>query len=403
MQHQTASSSPSSLGLPGISWLLAFSLLLASAPAPSRAAEPPLKLNAGDTVVWLGATFLERMQLFGHVETTLLARLPDKQVRFRNLGWSGDEVTGISRAVFGSVEDGFKRLKNDLALALPSVVLVQYGAVEAEAGPAGEADFAQNLERLLTTIESMDARIVLLSPLHRTRPRPVLPDPADYNRNLDRYCDILQTAAAKRDAPYVDIRDLLAGVESSNGLVPTAAGYEQLAQELVTRLVGPPIAWKVDIEGKDVSAEGAQVSEFRQHDDRLSFVSVDQQLVSSAAGDNGTLRVRGLAPGQYTLEASGRKVGEYSASDLAKGVQLPARGGSPQAEQLRKLVMQKNALFFHRHRPQNETYLFLFRKHEQGNNAVEVAQFDPLIAKAEAQIENVRRPRPQVYKLMRQR
>ncbi len=40
---------------------------------------------------------------------------------------------------------------------------------------------------------------------------------------------------------------------------------------------------------------------------------------------------------------------------------------------------RKDQLFFHRYRPQNETYLFLFRKHEQGNNAVEIPQFDPLI------------------------
>ncbi len=33
---------------------------------------------------------------------------------------------------------------------------------------------------------------------------------------------------------------------------------------------------------------------------------------------------------------------------------------------------RRTSFFFHRHRPQNETYLLLFRKHEQGNNAVEL-------------------------------
>lgn len=49
-------------------------------------------------------------------------------------------------------------------------------------------------------------------------------------------------------------------------------------------------------------------------------------------------------------------------------------------------VQAKNELFFHRWRPQNETYLFGFRKHEQGKNAAEIVQFDPLIAAAEADI-----------------
>jgi lysophospholipase L1-like esterase len=60
-------------------------------------------------------------------------------------------------------------------------------------------------------------------------------------------------------------------------------------------------------------------------------------------------------------------------------------------EPLRQAVIAKNELFFHRWRPQNETYLFGFRKHEQGKNAKEVAEFDPLVAKAEEEVERIRK------------
>jgi hypothetical protein len=60
-------------------------------------------------------------------------------------------------------------------------------------------------------------------------------------------------------------------------------------------------------------------------------------------------------------------------------------------ELLRDAVIAKNELFFHRWRPQNETYLFGFRKHEQGKNAKEIAEFDPLVAKAEEEIEKIRK------------
>ena len=53
---------------------------------------------------------------------------------------------------------------------------------------------------------------------------------------------------------------------------------------------------------------------------------------------------------------------------------------------IKSLINRKNRLFFHRYRPQNETYLYLFRKHEQGNNAVEIPQFDPLIKTADEAI-----------------
>ncbi|MBI1372831.1 MAG: hypothetical protein GC159_08735 [Phycisphaera sp.] len=56
------------------------------------------------------------------------------------------------------------------------------------------------------------------------------------------------------------------------------------------------------------------------------------------------------------------------------------------ANDLRKAIVEKTELYFHRYRPANETYLRGFRKHEQGNNAVEIAKFDPLIEQKDKQI-----------------
>jgi len=74
----------------------------------------------------------------------------------------------------------------------------------------------------------------------------------------------------------------------------------------------------------------------------------------------------------------------------ASGRTLPADFATASAG-LRKLVVEKNRLFFHRWRPANETYIFLFRSHEQGNNAVEIPQFDPLVAAAEERVRAVAR------------
>ncbi len=54
-------------------------------------------------------------------------------------------------------------------------------------------------------------------------------------------------------------------------------------------------------------------------------------------------------------------------------------------------IIEKNQLVFHQWRPQNETYLFLFRKHEQGNNAKDIPAFDPLIEKAEKEIQELKK------------
>src|SRR3712207_8423686 len=45
-------------------------------------------------------------------------------------------------------------------------------------------------------------------------------------------------------------------------------------------------------------------------------------------------------------------------------------------EPVRQAIGKKNELYFHRWRPQNQTYLFGFRKHEQGKNAREIVELD---------------------------
>lgn len=57
---------------------------------------------------------------------------------------------------------------------------------------------------------------------------------------------------------------------------------------------------------------------------------------------------------------------------------------------LRQEVLRKDELFFNRWRPQNETYLFGFRKHEQGQNAKEIPMFDPLIDAADQRIQELK-------------
>src|SRR5437762_2404130 len=85
-----------------------FCIALTSA-APALAGE--FKFRDGDRVVLIGNTLIEREQRDGYWETMLTSRNPDKNITFRNLGWSGDTVWGEARAGFGTAADGFRHLK----------------------------------------------------------------------------------------------------------------------------------------------------------------------------------------------------------------------------------------------------------------------------------------------------
>lgn len=142
---------------------IALGLLAGALAAPPLRADepepqPPLELQDGDRVVLVGDALIERMQDYGYLETLLTAAHPDKAITFRNLGWSGDTVFGEARAGFGTPEDGFKALIEQVKATNPTVLIIGYGANESWDGEAGLPRFRKGYERLLDELETTGAR-----------------------------------------------------------------------------------------------------------------------------------------------------------------------------------------------------------------------------------------------------
>lgn len=117
--------------------------------------------------------------------------------------------------------------------------------------------------------------------------------------------------------------------------------------------------------------------------DMLRRVAVDHQLpliklppVKTSMFESGTY----LSAAGYR-DWSGRAADALFATARAASVQSRSH-----EQELYRLAAESERLFFDMHRPQNETYLLLFRKHEQGNNAVELGQFRPLVAEAQLKL-----------------
>src|SRR6516164_6590411 len=119
---------------------------------PFASAAEPFELKDGDRVVLLGNTLIEREQRYGYWELALTARYPDRNITFRNLGWSGDTVWGEARAGFGTQADGFKHLKDHVLAEKPTVLIIGYGGNEAFDGPAGLPKFEKGLNDLLDAL-----------------------------------------------------------------------------------------------------------------------------------------------------------------------------------------------------------------------------------------------------------
>jgi lysophospholipase L1-like esterase len=382
--------------------------------APAHAAEP-FALADGDRVIFLGNTLIEREQRYGYWETALTSRYRDKNITFRNLGWSGDTVFGEARAGFGTVAEGFNQLKDEVHAARPTVILVGYGFDESFAGEAGLPHFRDGLGTLLDALAPTKARIVLLSPQRMEDKGRPLPDPAATNRNLRLNADAIRDVAARRGLNFVDLYDLLnaastpAAPLTDNGVHLTAWGYWRTAPALEHGLGLPESVWRIDAEAapKGPVAQGAKVEaalQFRVTDAVLPPPPPPQDGAPAASVSQArrVLRVTGLSR-PHTLLVDGKPVATATAAEWAAGVTIERGPEFEQAERLRQAIVDKNRLYFHRWRPENETYLFGFRKNEQGQNAKEVPEFEPLVAKAEAEIARLRVPVAHEYKLIPQR
>ena len=301
-------------------------------------------LKSGDRIVLIGNTLFERARLYGHLETTLqIAAGPEvKGVTLRNLGWSGDTVFGDGRSYFGAPSEGRDRLTRNLGEVKPSVALLSYGTEAAMSVDQGWTE-----------------------------------DPAH--------------AAASAAGLEASRKVFLDGYQALIDQVKAASG--QQLREIV--LISPPPLENLGAPLPDQMKNNRNLASFRDGirelatKNHLRFVD----LFAALGGDSFKGEVARPAltdDGVHYGEAGHAVISRELVKGLGYAESALVDQNNPALAELRADIIEKDRLFFHRWRPANETYLFLFRKHEQGQNAKEIPMYDPLIAAQEKRIEEAR-------------
>ncbi len=218
-------------------------VVAASIPISARAAAEPFPIKDGDRIVLVGSTFIERDVRYGCIETLFTARFRDYNLTFRNLGWSGDEVSGIARASFDSVSAGYERLIGAIKDAAPTVLLISYGQNESFNGAGGIEAFIKGYSKLLDDVAPLNARIVMISPTLQQDMGPPLPNPTEHNKDVRAYVDAIGKLAAERQIRFVDMTVALSLPSelplthwTDNGLHFTEPGYWRVAATLLESL-----------------------------------------------------------------------------------------------------------------------------------------------------------------------
>ena len=214
--------------------------------AEPAAASTRLTLSKGDHIAIIGNTLADRMQHSGWLETFIHALHPDKELVFRNLGFSADELKSRPR------EDNFGSPDEWLTKTKASVVFCFFGYNEALRGPTELPKFRQDLAE---TIDGMRAqkydgksppRLVFFSPIaHENLRDPNLPDGSANNANLALYTEAMREVCKEKGVTFVDLfapsRELYAQAAkplTMNGIHLLDDGERQVAGVIVKDLFG---------------------------------------------------------------------------------------------------------------------------------------------------------------------
>lgn len=317
--------------------------------ASLRAAEP-FEIKEDDRVLFLGDTLLEREGTYGYLETRMQEQFPDRHFTVRNLAFSADTPLGWSRCSFDPAAKGFERLKEQLDLVKPTVVFLGYGMA---------ASLQEMTDRSGDPTLNPDPARYGTEPMSATR----------FKRELGQLMDAIvegNKASGGSGVRFVllspisheDLRKLKPGLPDPAMHNQLLQKYSKSIEELAT-----------ERSARFVSLADLGTSDFLPKSWSRTYMTENGIHLTKAG-----YQVLALGVG---AELWGKRPGSDETA--------------PSNESLQQAIIRKNDLFFHRWRPANSTYLFGFRKHEQGQNAKEIPEFDPLIAAADAKIDELKK------------
>jgi glucose/arabinose dehydrogenase len=229
-------------------YLVAATMMVVWGPAPAFSAhQPRLELHKGDRIILIGNTLAERMQYYGHFETSLHARFPELELVVHNLGYSADELTLRPR------QANFNDHGHTLNDEKPDILFAFFGFNESFAGPAGLLKFKNDLAAFIHTSTTTKfngknaPRLVLFSPIaHEDLKNPHITDGKKNNANLQLYTAAMAELAGKHGVLFVDLfgpsKQLFEASShplSINGIHLSDEGYRQLAPKLEGAIFGP--------------------------------------------------------------------------------------------------------------------------------------------------------------------
>ncbi len=308
-------------------------------------------LHDGDRVLFYGDSITDNQFYPQFVENYVVTRFPGMRVSFMNYGWSGDKVSG------GGGGNIAKRLERDVFPFRPTVVTIMLGMNDGQYRAWDDntaKTFESGYERILDDLKSHgNPRVTLIKP----SPYDDITMPASgYNAVLMRFADYLGELAPKAGAMTADFNspvvDLLnkakeADPDSARKLIPDRIhpswpAHMVMGDALLRAWNAPSLvsATQIDAMGPTSTNDNASVKDLKVTPDGLTWREMEGslpvffdrnnaavQLVLKSSSvfqdvDQEPLKITGLSGGNYKLAIDGEEEGQFTADQLANGINL---------------------------------------------------------------------------------
>ncbi|HUJ19961.1 MAG TPA: SGNH/GDSL hydrolase family protein [Bryobacteraceae bacterium] len=353
--------------------------------AIAAAGAQDFSLTDGDTVVFYGDSITDQRLYTTFAETYVLTRFPSLRVRFVHSGWGGDRVSGGGG---GPID---LRLRRDVIAYRPTVMTIMLGMNDGRYRAFDNSifqDYAGGYEKIIhdlkTALPGLRITVIEPSPFDDVTRAPNFE--GGYNAVLIRYSQFVKDLAAREHLNVADLNTpVVAMLQKARGqnaalsekiipdrVHPGPAGHLIMAEALLKGWNAPALVSDVEIDspaGVVRRSENADVTSInnsngvrwqeREHALPLAIDWKDEVFALAVhasdllgALDQETLRVTGLARGNYALKIDGETIGSFGADQLKQGINL-AEYATPMARQaadVHKLTLEHNAIHFARWR-----------------------------------------------------
>lgn len=235
-------------------------ILLAACTSRSTPPQGPLILNQNEKVIFLGNAFFENAIANGEIETTFSLCFPKKNITYRNIGWSGDNVYAHSRTRaregqrFGSPEEGFGILTKQIIDLKPDKIFIAYGFNESFDDDAGIDAYGKGLNLLLEMLSQYCSELILISTLPMEKDFGIAAEHIEArNKILKKYAETTKEVAIKRKYRFIDLFTPFSKENkyTTNGIHLSSKGYRKAGNLIAEALIFPPPVIKIDSKKAD--------------------------------------------------------------------------------------------------------------------------------------------------------